>query len=175
MKRSPLLTVSIRYGLVAGALSVVLLIALYYLGRHPLMIAPYLDFRIMVYGVMIFFCLKEVRDFYQQGQLHFWQGMVGSGLVVVLATCVASMGLYLFGTWCQAFVTEYVQLMTAYLKTFADADIERIGKAVYDRNLAQLPATNIGMITITYFAQGLAIGFMVSIVMAVVTRRQPKT
>jgi hypothetical protein len=169
---SPLFRNAVRYGLIAGALSFVLLIGLYYLGRHPLMIAPFLDFRILLLGVFIFFCMKEVRDYYQQGELYFWQGMTGGGVLVLIANTIGALGLMLFGKIEKDFVSSYITLMTAYLKTFSKEDIERIGKTVFDSNISQLPATNVSVLAATYFAQGLAIGFFVTIIVSVIVRRQ---
>lgn len=174
MKRSPLLSVSLRYGAVSGILAMVLLVVTYYIGRHPLMISPYLDFRILLFAVFIFFTLKEIRDYYQEGVLYFWQGLIGSVLVVVVATIIAAIGLQIFGSLEKEFVTSYVEQMTAYLKTFPKEDIDRIGKEVYDRNLEQLPATNSSILAFTYFMQGLVIGFFVSIIVSAILRKQPK-
>jgi hypothetical protein len=174
MNRSPLLKVSIRYGLVAGVLTFILLVALYYIGTHPLLIAPYLDFRILLFGIFIFFALKEVRDYYQNGELYFWQGMIGGGIVILLADVIASIGLTIFGNIEPEFIASYVKEMTQYLGTFSKEDIERIGKEVFERNLKQLPTTNVSVLAITYFVQGLSIGFFVSIILSVILRRQPK-
>jgi hypothetical protein len=173
--KQPLLKLSIRYGLVAGVMATAVLIALFYMGRHPAMISPFLDFRIMVFGIFIFFSLKELRDYYQGGALYFWQGMIGGGLIVLIATVLSSIGLQIFGSLEEGFVTQYIKLMTDYLKTFPKEDIERIGKDVYERNLNALPETNIGKLVETYFAQGIAIGFFVNIILSVILRRQPKT
>lgn len=174
MNRNALLKISIRYGMLAGVLAFILLIGLYYLGRHPLMISPFLDFRIFLFGVFIFFSLKELRDYYQKGELYFSQGMISGGVIVLIASIISSIGLQVFGMVEKEFVTTYSKLMTEYLKTFPTEDIERIGKAVYERNLNALPATNIAGLTVTYFVQGMAIGFFVSIILSVVLRRQPK-
>ena len=85
-----LVKVCVRYGAVAGVLSVILLIILYYSGRNPMLIAPFLDFRIFVLGIFIFFSLKEFRDAYQGGLLYFWQGLFGSFVVVVLSSTISS-------------------------------------------------------------------------------------
>lgn len=169
-----LIKVCIRYGLVAGALSFILLIVMYYLGRHPLLIAPYLDFRIVLFSILLFFGLKEFRDYHQGGVLYFWQAMIGSAVVVVVASVTSSIGLQVFGMIDKDFVSTYVTQMVSYLQTFSKEDVERIGKDVFERNINQLPTTNISVLAITYFAQGLGIGFFVSIILSVILRRQPK-
>lgn len=169
-----LIKVCTRYGLVAGALSFILMIVMYYLGRHPLLIAPYLDFRILLFSILLFFGLKEFRDYHQHGVLYFWQAMIGSAVVVAVASVISSIGLQVFGMIDKDFVSTYVSQMVSYLQTFSKEDVERIGKDVFERNINQLPTTNISVLAITYFAQGLGIGFFVSIILSVILRRQPK-
>jgi len=170
-----LLLISARYGAVAGVLAFVLMVAMYYLGRHPLTTSPFLDFRILLFGIFIFFTLKEFRDYEQQGVLNFSQAMIGGLAVVMVTSLVTSPLLYLFGTWKDEFVSDYIAQVTGYLSSFSEDDIARIGKDVYERNLRALPATNISNLSITYFVHGLMIGFFVNIVLSVISRREPKT
>lgn len=169
-----LLRISARYGVSAGVLAFILLIVMYHLGPHPLLTSPFLDFRILLFGIFMFFTLKEFRDYYHHGILHFWQAMFGGLSVVLIATIITSCLLWLFGIWENEFVASYVTQLTAYLKSFPKEDISRIGKEVYDRNLAALPATNVFDLVQTYFMQGIIIGFFVNIILSVILRRQPK-
>jgi hypothetical protein len=169
-----LFKISVRYGIVAGVLAFILLVAMYYMGRHPFLTSPFLDFRILLFGIFVFFTLKEFRDYHQQGVLYFWQAMIAGLLVILMATVITSILLLVFGSWEKEFVVSYIAQFTAYLKTFPKEDIERIGKEIYERNLEALPATNIFGLTQTYFMQGMVIGFFVNIVLSVILRRQPK-
>jgi hypothetical protein len=166
--------VSARYGAAAGILAFILLLVMYYVGSHPLLTSPFLDFRILLFGIFIFFTLKEFRDYYHGGILHFWQAMFGGGTVILTATLVTSLLLWLFGVWDNNFVESYIAQVTAYLRSFPKEDIDRIGKEIYDRNLMALPATNISDLIQTYFMQGIVIGFFVNIILSVILRRQPK-
>ena len=170
-----LLKVSARYGVAAGILAFILLLVMYYVGRHPFLTSPFLDFRILLFGIFIFFTLKEFRDYYQDGSLYFWQAMLGGWTVILIATIATSILLWLFGVWDNDFVDSYIAQVTVYLKSFPQEDIDRIGKEIYERNLLALPATNIFDLIQTYFMQGIVIGFFVNIVLSVILRRQPKT
>lgn len=174
MKLKVLLRVCSRWGAVAGVLTAVLMVILFYAGRHPFLIAPYLDFRILLFGVFIFFALREFRDLHYGGVLYFWQGLIGSFVVVFMACALGGVGLYIFGKVEPEFVSRYVVEMTAYIKSIPPDRVEQIGKEVYERNLKLLPATNIGALVMTYFIQGMIIGFFISIVLSVILRRQPK-
>jgi len=169
-----LLKISARYGISAGILAFILLMVMYYLGPHPLLVSPFLDFRILLLGIFIFFTLKEFRDYYQEGILYFWQAMLGGFFATLIATTITSLLLWLFGSWEKEFVAAYIVQITTYLKSFPKEDIDRIGKEIYDRNLEALPTTNIFDLIQTYFMQGIIIGFFVNVVLSVTLRKQPK-
>jgi len=171
---STLLRVCIKYALVGGALALLMAITTFYIGRHPILIAPYFDFRILLFGVFIFFSLREFRDFHQNGELYFFQAMIGSAIVVLVSSVISTLGIYIFGNLEPGFLNEYIINRTAYLKSFSEADIARIGKEIFDSNLQALPTTNVNGLASTYFGQGLGIGFFVSIILSVIVRKQPK-
>ncbi len=173
-KPSPLFTIAVRYGAIAAVLSIALNMAMFYMNRHPVMISPYLDFRIFLYGIFIFFSLKEYRDFHNEGALHFFQGMFGSFVLVATAGVLGSILYRIFGAFETNFIPEYVRLMTEYLKGWPEEDIARVGKETFERNLQGLPSTNMGQIATMYLVQSFGIGLFVSIIMSVILRKQPK-
>jgi hypothetical protein len=168
------LWLSLRYGLIAGALAISFVVAMYYLGRHPLLVSPFLDFRIALYAILLFFALREYREYHQQGTLLFIQGMAISTFTVLSAAILAALGLWLFARAEPAFVGDYIQQATDYLKSFPEEDIERIGKEVYQRNLDMLPSTNAQQLASLYLAQSLVIGLFVGIIISAILRKQPK-
>jgi hypothetical protein len=172
---SKLMRIALRYGLIGGVVAFVLVIIMFYLGRHPLVVSPYLDFRILLFGIFVFFALKEFRDFDQNGVLYFAQAMLGGLIVIFILTTLASILIWIFGSIEPEFVSQYIEQVTAYVKGFSQEDIDRLGKDVYERNLLALPDTNILRLAFTYFVQGLVLGFFVNIVLSVVVRRHPKT
>lgn len=173
-KPSPLFTIAVRYGAIAAVLSIGLNIAMFYMNRHPVMISPYLDFRVFLYGIFIFFSLKEYRDFHNEGALHFFQGMFGSFVLVATAAVLGSILYRIFGAFETNFIPEYIRLMTEYLKGWPEEDIARVGKETFERNLQSLPSTNMGQIATMYLVQSFGIGLFVSIIMSVILRKQPK-
>ncbi len=175
MNWSSLFKISARYGTVSGVLAFVLLIISYYLGRHPMLISPLLDFRILLFGIFIFFALREFREFYQEGMLSFSQGMMGALVLVFVSSLITSFAIVGFGMWEEGFVKMFIAQSLEYLKTYPKEDIERIGKEIYQRNFEHLPATNIAELARKYFSQGSIIGFFVSIIISVILRQQPKT
>lgn len=174
MKLSSLLSICVRNGAIAGGLLILLMIGLYYMGRHPLLIAPFLDFRIITFAVFMFFSLKEFRDYYQGGILHFWQGLIGSGVLVFSAAVISGIGIYIFASVEDDFIKDYITQFTAYFSSFPKEDVEAMGKDQFERNLQSLTSTNSLQLAFDYFGKGILIGLPVSIIMSVFLRKQPK-
>ena len=174
MKRSPLLMTGLRAGAVAGLLTIALMIGLFYMNRHPLMMAPYFDFRVILFGVFIFFAQKEYRDYLQDGVLYFWQGMVIALVCFTTANLISGIGMQIFGMLEKTFVTTYVEQMRMYLSTFPPEEIKRIGKKVFDSNFKDLASTSVFDLTISFFAKGTLIGLFVSVIVSIILRKQPK-
>jgi hypothetical protein len=170
---SPLVKVPLKYGGIAGILGAALVIGLYYLGSHPFLIPPYLDFRIILFAVFIFFTLKELRDLWYAGIFYFWQGLLGSLIFTAIFALTASVLLVAFIIAVPDFLVSYIVEFTAYLKALPAGDIERIGKDVYQRNLEELAATNGFKLALVYTIQSFVISFFISIIMSVIIRRQP--
>lgn len=174
MKKSPLIGIGLRNGFIGGVLSVILLMIMYYTGPHPMLILPFVDFRILLFGIFIFFTLKEFRDNHQGGVLHFFQGMLGSFILVIIMAVVGATGVWIFSTSEPDFISDYIKKGIESLKSYSKEDIDRIGKEVFDRNLNLLPATDGKTLAQKHFGQSLVFGLFLSIILSVTLRKQPK-
>jgi hypothetical protein len=172
---APLVKVCARYGAIAGVLCMLFLISLFYMGKHPFFVDPYVDYRIPLFGVLTFFAVKEVRDYYQDGVLFFWQGTVGSFVFVVVCSIVAALGIMIFCAIQPLFVTEYIAAMVKQIQDFPPEDVERIGKDVVALNLKKLPTTTAGDLAALYVVQNFIMSFFISVIISVILRRQPAT
>jgi hypothetical protein len=170
----PIVRVPLKYGAIAGVLGSVLVIGLYYLGRHPSLIDIYLDFRIFVFGIFIFFSLKELRDYCYDGLLYFWQGIIASFLFTLVYAVVASLIIGIFASVVDSYVTDFISQSSEKLAVFKDELIERVGKDAYESNLRNLPSTNASDLAFHYFVQCYVIGTFVGIILSVILRRQSK-
>jgi hypothetical protein len=167
--------VALRYGSLAGITGWVLLLILYYIGRHPVLIPVYMDFRIVLFVVFIFFTLREIRDYYQNGVLYFSQGVFSSLVFTICYATLASFLLHIFMQLEPDFLNDYIRFSVETVKSLPTETIEKIGKDAYNRNLELLPQTDIWDLTLLYFFQSLLISLFISIILSVILRRQPKT
>ena len=171
---TPLVKVPLTFGAVGGVLGALVTIGLFYIGPHPFLVNYYADYRVFLFGIFVFFVLKDIRDAKQGGVLYFWQGIVASFLFITFFAIVASLLLALYGYLVPAFVNEYIRQSIEVLKKMPEDVIKGIGKDVYDRNLSVVPSTNNLDLAILYFAQCYMIGILISIILSVILRRNPK-
>jgi hypothetical protein len=170
---SPIVRVALRYGAISGALVLVFLLSLYYMDKHPFLVNPFLDPRIPVLGLMLFFGLKELRDFYQSGALYFGQGMVTTFLVTLLCASLSWCGIVAFASLDGNFVTSFITQTTEQTRSFTTEDIERIGRGTFEESLAQLQKADKYFMAGRYFFQTFIISFFISLIVTVILRRTP--
>lgn len=170
----PIIRLPKFYGFIGGILGFVLVLILYYMDAHPFLIPVYFDFRVLLFGVFIFFILRELREYYFGGLLFFWQGLIACVLFVLTYAIVSSLLIWVLGINVPEFVMKYGELMTNRLNAYPKEIVEQIGQKNFDLSLTQLKSTTAGQLAITYFGQCLFIGFFISIILSVLLRRQPQ-
>lgn len=175
MNKSPLIGIGLRNGSIAGLLAGVLLIILYFIGPHPMLILPYADFRILLFGIFIFFTLKEFRNNHQDGVLYFVQGMVGSLIFVTVAATVGAMVVLIYSKINPEFVSDFIKQALESAKAFSEnTTLSEVEKNRIHVMMEGLPATNGKSLAGQHFFQSLMIGLFVSIILSVILRKQPK-
>lgn len=171
---SPLVNIPVRFGLIAGVLGAILVIVLYYLGKHPFLFPIYFDFRVILFAILMYFTLKEYRDFHKEGLLHLWEGLIMCFIFVTVFALMSSAIIFVFATLEPKFVQSFITLFTNQVKQFPPHIIEQIGKDNFERNLKELAATTSFGMARSYFSQSYIISLFISIILSVVLRKQPK-
>jgi hypothetical protein len=174
MNFKALLLTSAKYGAIASVISFAGIVIFYYSGKHPLLFPPYLDFRIILFAIFIFFALKEYRTFVNGDVLYFWEGLIGSLILVTVFSFLCSSFIYIFSITEKNFVPSFVALFKEQAKKFSPEDIEQIGKENFEKSLQNIASTSGYDIAKNYFKQSYLISFFISIVLSVILRRQPK-
>jgi len=172
--KSPLFRVPLRYGLVGGVIGSIVIAVLYFMDRHPFLLPVVFDFRIILFGVFIFFSLKELRDYYLQGVLFFWQGMVGSYVFIATSALIGSIFTWGFARWNGNFLPSYIGKLQAQIISYKEEIITSAGADVYNQQLAQLPLTSPLDLAGDYFLKSMIIGLFLAIIITVILRKQPK-
>lgn len=163
-----------KYGLAGAGLAVMLLIILYYANKHPLLVPVIYDYRILLFAILIFFSIKEFKDYYNAKTLHFWQGMAIGLTCYVTVALVAAIAVYIIGLMEPLFLSSYISTMTRQLQDNKDLFVESISAEVYDDALKNLPSTTMSDLAVDYFLKSMPIGLFLTIIISVILRKQPK-
>jgi Protein of unknown function (DUF4199) len=173
--KSPLLKVPFRYGLLGGVIGSIVIVVLYFIGRHPFLLPVIFDFRIILIGVFIFFSLKELRDYHLQGVMFFWQGMIGSYVFIITSALMGSLFTWGFARWNAGFLPSYVEKLQQQMLSYKEEIITSVGIDAYNQQLAKLPFTSPLDLAGDYFLKSMIIGLFLAIIISVILRKQPKT
>ena len=171
----PLVGVPLRYGIIGGVAGFVCLIALYYMNWHPFLVPVFFDFRIVLFSVFVVFSLRELREYFFEGLLFFWQGMIASFLFTFVFATIVSVLLLILTYLQPEFVTSFINLSLEQVKTYTTEDISRIGKENFELGIKSLQEADGVFMAKRYFFQCFIISFFISIIISVILRRQPKT
>jgi hypothetical protein len=142
------------------------------MGRHPFLINPFFDSRIPLFAVLLFFCLKEIRDYYQNGEILFLHGLLSCLVFTAVFATMTSLLLWIFCVMQPAFVAKYIEGALAQFATLPPEMIERMGKASLDQSLEALPSTTALDLAIDYFLKSFIMSFFISVIVSVILRRQ---
>lgn len=171
--KSKLTSVAIKLGLAGALMNIIALLVLFYIGKHPLLLNPFLDARWPLYGLFLFFSMKYFRED-NNGILHFWQGLaVGFIVYLIMAQMVA------------AFIAVFASIdSTQFLSTYISSAIEQINnnrEALLETNLSEktitdalkiLPTTTANNLAFDYFLKSTPIGLILTLLLSIVMRRR---
>jgi hypothetical protein len=171
--KNPIITVPFRYGILAATISIILFIILYFAGKNPLLIPPFLDFRIILYPIILVFAIRDFKENKNEGTLHFWQGMSVGLQAMVISSFLVAVFILIFGSFVEPrFVPEYIRLMTEQIKGLNENVVESVGKEAIDKSLELLSTTNIFDLAIDYFIKSLPYGVFLTIIISLILRKK---
>lgn len=172
----PLFRVPLKFGLVASVLSVAIMIVLFYTGRHPSLVPPYLDSRILIFLIFIYFAIREFKEFYNNRYLHFWQGLI-IGVTVYLAVGIAGgLFIFIFGKLETSFVAEYINMAREGVMAAKDELINgpqgvKMTEQEFANHLASLENTTAGILAVDYFIKSCIVGFFIPLLYSALFRK----
>ncbi|MTI19441.1 DUF4199 domain-containing protein, partial [Fulvivirga sp. RKSG066] len=159
----------------ASVLAIVLMIVLFYSGKHPMLIPIFYDYRIFLFGVIIFFSIKEYREYYNGGILHFWEGLVNGFITYLIVAMIAGAFIWLFSIVVPDFLDQYVAgtikgLELDKQQLVSDGSIT-ITEEEYQKQVALLRTITPSVLTLDYIIKSLLIGFPLTLILSVFLRR----
>jgi hypothetical protein len=173
--KKPLIRVPLKYAFFGGILAFVLIVILHYFGStHPQLYPIFLDFRILLFGVFIYFSIREFKDVENGGILHFWQGMAVGILCYLGIAWLVALGIIGLGEIDPGYLERYISETTDILLSNKADVIEKVGEEAFNAQIEALPSTTIFALAVDYFLKSMFIGLFLTIIISVILRKQPK-
>lgn len=171
----PIFRVPLKYGSAASVLAIVLMIVMYFSGKHPMLIPVFYDYRIFLFGVIIFFSVKEYREYYNGGKLHFWEGLVNGIITYIIVALIAGAFIWVFSLVVPDFLKSYVNGTISGLELdkaqlTGDGTIT-ISEEEFQRQVAMLREIRPSVLTLDYIIKSMVIGFPITLIIAVFLRK----
>jgi len=171
----PLYRIPLKYGAAAAGLAVLLMMVMFFADKHPMLIPVYYDYRIFLFAVIIFFSIKEYRDYYNGGKLHFWEGLVNGFLVYLIVALIVGIFIWVFSLIVPDFLNDYIsgtirglELDKEQLTTSGSVTIT---EEEFQKQVDMLKNINPSLLTLDYIIKSLVIGFPITLILSVFLRR----
>ncbi len=164
---------AIKLGLTGALMNIIALIVLFYIGKHPLLLNPFLDARWPLYGLFIFFSLKFLRDD-NGGILHFWQGLTLGFLVYLIMAQMAAVFIAIFASIENTqFLSTYISVAIEQITLNKEALIQsNIDEKTLTDALQILPTTTANNLAFDYFLKSMPIGLILTLLLSILMRRK---
>lgn len=165
--------VAIKLGLLGALMNVLAILVLFYIGKHPLLLNPFLDARWPLYGLFIFFSLYFFRE-ENNGIMHFWQGLLLGFLVYLIMAQMAAAFIAIFGAidstqFLSTYISVAIEQITLNKEALMQSNIDE--KTLTDA-LNILPATTANNLAFDYFLKSMPIGLILTLLLSILMRRK---
>ncbi len=168
----PLTKIAIKYGIIGGLISVLLLLVLFYTGKNPFLYTRKVPFGIVLVPLFIFFAIKEFRDFKNNYTLHFWQGLI-LGFVCYLIIALISAGFTrIFLSYHPEMLQDIMKVGIQAIKDNKEETIKNLGEATHIELLNTISTnTTAYVIALEDFILKMFLGFFATLIISLVLRK----
>ncbi len=169
--KNSLVAVPLKYGASGAALSILMFIITYWMGRNPLIDLKFFDFLIL--PIFLFFSMKDYKDYRNNGILHFWQGMTVGVLTYVNLALLSGIFIILFlDFFDHQLVDLYITDRLEIIDLKKDEMISHMGEGTYNQSREDIENTSSAILALDDFLKKCLIGLTLTIPIAVILRRR---
>jgi len=144
--------------------------ALYFIDRNPLINGKFFDF--VVIPIMIFFAIKEYRDYDNQGKLWFWQGMSIGFINYVTIGIFSALFVGAFIFWVDGQVLmEYINNRVDYLMTHKHEILKEMNEDRFNGTIENVKKISAMDVIWDQILRKMIIGLFLTIILSVFLRK----
>ncbi len=169
MFNQAIVRVGVRYGVLAGAVCFVVMLALYLMGTNPLGEAGRYSF--LPIPIFLFWGIKYYKQFID-AELGFLRGLRIGFSVSFYTALTAAMLLFLFLYVAgDDIIQQYVVELKTLMEEQKEAQIQALGQEMYDQGYASINTISPSLLATYDFVGRFFVGMLFSIVAAVFFRK----
>ncbi len=172
MLKNPLYKTPIKFGIIGGLMAIGLFVFLYLIGQNPVLTNKKIPFGLILLPLFIFFSIKEFRDFHNQKQLRFWQGLVIGVINYLLIAIISAIFIWVFTTYVdKSLIDEMIEFGLKHLEKGKEGFIEIYGEAYYNQTVHTAKNTTAYQIALDDFVIKVLIGTLSTFIISIILRK----
>lgn len=172
MLKNPLLKVPAKFGLIGGLLAATLFVILYAAGQNPLLTTKKMPFGIILVPLLVYFSIKEFRDYFNSRQLRFWQGLaIGFVNYLIIALISATFMLAFLSYYDQGLLQELINFNILNFERNKAGFVETFDQETYEKVLVDIRKTTVHHIALDDFVRKMLIGFISTFIISIFLRK----
>ncbi len=172
MIKSSLTKVALKYGLIGSLIPVLLFTVLHLLGKNPLLITKQIPFSLLLIPVLIFFCVKEFRDYRNSGELRFWQGLYLGFVNYILIALISAVFVWMFINYYKPeILEEFIDFNMLNFQEEKAGIVEQFDEDTYERLQIDIRGTTAYHIGLDEFIRNVLIGFFSTFIVSMFLRK----
>lgn len=168
---NPYIKTALKYGLLGGALIILLFLVLHFLNMNPIVLSKKLDYGFIIIPLIVFFSVKEFREYKNGGELKFGQGMTVGFFTYVFLALISSLFIFILFSAEPKFLDEYILDRTSVMESKKTEIIETLSHEAYAKTYADLQNTTPFILAIDDLLKKIFTGLFVTIIISVLLRR----
>ncbi len=171
--KNQLIRVPVRYGVIGAVLHMALFLILYFITTmNPLIVSKKLDSGFILLPIFIFFSIKEFKDYKNNRQLRFWQGMTIGFITYLLIAIGSALFTYVMLEFVDAgLMQEYIQDRLQMMAESKESFVEQLGVTVYDKTIIDIRQITAYIIAFDELLKKLLIGMFFTIIISIILRK----
>lgn len=169
--QNPIVAVPLKFGAISSALSILMFLITYWMGKNPLIDLKFFDFLIL--PIFLFFAMKDFKDYRNKGILHFWQGMTVGVISYLTLAVFSALFISIFLNFIDAQLLDlYITDRLEMIDLKKEEIIAEMGEGTYDKSRTDILNTSASILSLDDFLKKCLIGLMLTIPIAVILRRR---
>jgi hypothetical protein len=162
----------VRYGLFGGLISAAIFTVLYYTRPNPILTTKGYPFEFILIPVLVFFSIKEFRDYKNGGELRFWQGIAIGFVNYSIIALISGVFITIFiKFYDQEILKDFINYNILQMHEKKDLFIEAFNEETFEQVLIDIPKTTAFDIGLEDFVRKIGTGFLITFIISLILRK----